>query len=47
MLLDWLGRKHQSAAALQAASSVARAVSRVMLERKTLIGDLGGTASTS
>jgi 3-isopropylmalate dehydrogenase len=47
MLLDWLGRKHQSPAALQAAGAVYDAVTRVMLERKTLTGDLGGTASTS
>jgi 3-isopropylmalate dehydrogenase len=47
MLLDWLGRKHESDAALKAARSIERAVTDVMLERKFLTGDLGGSTSTS
>lgn len=47
MLLDWLGRKHQSDAALRAARAAEAAVAKIMLERTCLTGDLGGTASTS
>jgi 3-isopropylmalate dehydrogenase len=47
MLLDWLGRKHESAAALTAASLMEKAVNQVMREKISLTGDLGGTATTS
>ena len=47
MLLDWLGRKHNSPKALQAAALMAQAVETVMRERKFLTGDLGGTAKTT
>lgn len=47
MLLDWLGRKHNSPQALQAAALIEKAVDTVMRERKFLTGDLGGTAKTS
>ncbi|WP_325399620.1 isocitrate/isopropylmalate dehydrogenase family protein [Acidocella sp.] len=47
MLLDWLGRKHNSAQALQAAALIENSVDTVMQERKFLTGDLGGTAKTS
>ncbi|MDR3520839.1 MAG: isocitrate/isopropylmalate dehydrogenase family protein [Acidocella sp.] len=47
MLLDWLGRKHDNQAALHAAGLIERAVNKIMTERKTLTGDLGGTAKTS
>jgi 3-isopropylmalate dehydrogenase len=47
MLLDWLGRKHNSLQALQAATLIENSVDTVMRERKFLTGDLGGTARTS
>ena len=44
MLLDWLGRKHNSPQALKAAALIEKAADTVMRERKFLTGDLGGTA---
>ncbi|HQT66673.1 MAG: 3-isopropylmalate dehydrogenase [Rhodospirillales bacterium 20-60-12] len=47
MLLDWLGRKHASAAAIDAARLMEDAVGQVMRDRISLTGDLGGTSATS
>jgi len=47
MLLDWLGRKHDSASAREAAVLIEEAVSTVMREKKSLTSDLGGSATTS
>jgi 3-isopropylmalate dehydrogenase len=47
MLLAWLGRKHRETTATDAARRISAAVEKVMMERKSLTPDLGGTASTS
>lgn len=47
MLLAWLGRKHESAAAITAGSLIENAVNKVMHERISITGDLGGSATTS
>jgi len=47
MLLEWLGRKHGEPKAVEAAQLMDKAIDRVIRERKTLTGDLGGKASTS
>ena len=46
MLFDWLGRKHNEPKAAQAAALIQAAVDKVLVEGKTLTGDLGGKAST-
>jgi 3-isopropylmalate dehydrogenase len=46
MLLAWLGRKHAEPKAQQAAELIDKAVERVIVERRSLTGDLGGKAST-
>lgn len=47
MLLDWLGRRQQNPAAIQAAALMEVAMERVIEERRALTPDLGGSASTS
>ncbi|MHB1304292.1 MAG: isocitrate/isopropylmalate dehydrogenase family protein [Acidiphilium sp.] len=46
MLLDWLGRRHAAAAALEAGRLIEAAVASVIEERRDLTPDLGGTGST-
>lgn len=46
MLLDWLGRKHEVAKALEAAALIEKAVGTVMREKRSLTADLGGTSKT-
>jgi len=47
MLLEWLGRKRNDAAASKAAALMAQAVDKVIADAKHLTPDLGGHASTS
>jgi 3-isopropylmalate dehydrogenase len=47
MLFEWLGRKHDEPKAVEAALLIDQAIDRVIRERKSLTGDLGGSASTS
>jgi 3-isopropylmalate dehydrogenase len=47
MMLDWLGRRHDDAAAREVAAAVDAAVVRVLAERSVRTPDLGGTATTS
>ena len=47
MLMEWLGRKHAEPKAVEAAQLMDKAIDRVIRERKSLTGDLGGKASTS
>ncbi|MGE0005425.1 MAG: isocitrate/isopropylmalate dehydrogenase family protein [Parvibaculaceae bacterium] len=46
MLLDWLGRKHEIAAATHAARAIEKAVDLVIEEKRSLTPDLGGDGST-
>ena len=46
MLLAWLGRKHNEPKAGAAADAIAKAVTKVIEEKKQLTGDIGGNAST-
>ena len=47
MLLEWLGRKHQQASAVAAATLIDNAREKVITDAQHLTGDLGGKASTS
>ncbi len=47
MLLDWLGRRHGDAAAVNAARRIEHAVERVLAERRSLTPDLGGSGTTT
>ena len=47
MLLEWLGRKHQQASAVAAATLIDNAMEKVITDAQHLTGDLGGKASTS
>ena len=47
MLLEWLGRKHADANAVQAAMRIDRAMERVIAQGSALTPDLGGRASTA
>ena len=47
MLMEWLGRKHAEPKAVEAAQLMDKAIDRIIRERKSLTGDLGGKASTS
>lgn len=47
MLFDWLGRKHDNAAAREAAARIEAAVSTVMKEKIALTADLGGKSTCS
>jgi 3-isopropylmalate dehydrogenase len=46
MMLDWLGRRHGHTGLLGAATSIERAVARVLAEGRALPVDQGGDAST-
>ncbi|MBB5785506.1 isocitrate/isopropylmalate family dehydrogenase [Jiangella mangrovi] len=47
MMLDWLGRRHDDAAAREVAAVVDAAVVRVLADRTVITPDLGGTATTT
>jgi 3-isopropylmalate dehydrogenase len=47
MLLNWLGRKHDNASALDAAKLIEKAIGVVIEEKEYLTGDLGGKAKTT
>ena len=47
MLFEWLGRKRNEPAAVQAAQLIDAAVDKVIAEAKTLTADLGGKAGTT
>ena len=47
MLLDWLGRRRGSDAAVEAARRIERAVERVIAQRSSLTPDLGGAGTTT
>lgn len=47
MLLGWLGRKHGSSRAVEAAELIDGAVSQVIADERALTPDLGGKASTT
>ena len=47
MLFEWLGRRRNEAAALEAARRIEAAVDRVIAEARHLTPDLGGKASTT
>ena len=46
MMLDWLGRRHDNAAAVRAAQKVEQAVDAVLLDGRCRTYDLGGTSRT-
>ena len=46
MMLEWLGERHNDAAAAAAGRRLEAAVARVLVEGKTLTPDLGGRAGT-
>jgi 3-isopropylmalate dehydrogenase len=47
MMLDWLGRRNQDPALLDAAGDIQRAVSRVLAAGQVFPADIGGSSSTS
>ena len=47
MLLEWLGRRHGSSAAIEAGARIDAAVTQVIQARRDLTPDLGGAATTS
>lgn len=46
MLLDWLGRRHDDAGLIEAASKIDNAMDRLINEKRALTPDLGGSATT-
>lgn len=47
MMLEWLGDRHDDAAARQAAARIERGVARVLADGKPLTADVGGSATTT